>query len=590
MARNKYDIDETLETPFNMGHFKRSLVYIKNHLRSMLLALLLSCVGSIVALTVPMIMQHVIDVSVPNKDYRELFLLSAVTAAVIMVSIFLNKFRSMIMTRVGQNIVYEIRSDLFSHMQKLPFSYYDDRPHGKILVRVVQYVNTVSNMLSNGIIDFILEIFNLVFIVVFMLVLSPKLTLVVLAGLPLFATVMFLVKPLQRKAWQKVSNKNSNLNAYAAENINGMRITQIFAREEKNEAIFENLATGARKSWFRAAMVSHVVWFSVENIAQAIAGFIYIVGLLWTYPAVSFGTILAMGNYAWRFWQPISRLSQIYNDFLNTIAYLERIFETMDEPVVIDDAPDAYELPEIKGEVTFENVTFGYEADKTILSDLSFKIRPGESVALVGPTGAGKTTIVNLISRFYDLNGGRIFIDGHDISKVTLHSLRGQMGIMLQDSFIFSGTVANNVRYGQLNATEEEIAAACGVVHADEFIEKMREKYETEIQERGGRLSQGQKQLLSFARTIISDPKILILDEATSSIDTKTETYVQEGINHLLKGCTSFIIAHRLSTIRHCDRIMYIKDKGISEYGTHDELMAKQGDYYQLYTSQLMEM
>jgi ATP-binding cassette subfamily B protein len=502
----------------------------------------------------------------------------------------LAKARAHIMVKVGQDIVFDIRSDLFAHMQQLPFTYFDSRPHGKILVRVVQYVNTVSNMLSNGIIDFILEIFNLVFIVVFMLFTSPRLALVVLAGLPVLFAVLFSIKPAQRRAWQAVSNKNSNLNAYTAESINGMRITQVFTRERANAEIFRRLASNSRRAWIKASMISNLVWVSVDNISQVITAFLYVVGVLWTYPAVSFGVILAMGNYSWRFWQPINRLSQIYNDFLTAIAYLERIFDTMDEPVVIGDAPGAYELPRIRGDVTFENVTFGYDGGNYVLKDLSFTIPAGKSVALVGPTGAGKTTIVNLISRFYDINGGRILIDGHDISKVTLHSLRSQMGIMLQDSFIFSGTVAENIKYGRLDADDAQIAAAARVVHADEFIGQMGERYGTEIKERGSRLSQGQKQLLSFARTIISDPKILILDEATSSIDTKTELYVQEGINHLLSGRTSFIIAHRLSTIRHCDRIMYIKDQGVSEYGTHDELMALNGDYCQLYRSQLQEL
>ncbi|MDR3209467.1 MAG: ABC transporter ATP-binding protein/permease, partial [Oscillospiraceae bacterium] len=588
--RNKYDIDETLESPFSLKHLKRSFIYVRRHLKQMSRAFVSSAAASVLTLSVPQMVQRALDVAVPNKDVRELVLLAAAATAAILVSIFLNRYRARVMTEVGQNIIYEIRADLFTHMQELPFTYYDSRPHGKILVRIVQYVNNVSNMLSNGIIDFILEIMNLIFIVAFMLATNVKLTLVVLAGLPILFLVMFSIKPAQRRAWQRVSNKNSNLNAYAAESINGMRITQIFTREKKNEQIFDRLSREARSAHFRAGLIANLVGPTVENISQWIFSFLYIVGILWSAPAVSVGVIFAMGSYSWRFWQPINRLSAIYNDFMNTIAYLERIFEMMDEPVKILDAANAEEMPEIKGEVVFDNVTFGYDKNGKVLENLSFTVAPGMSVALVGPTGAGKTTIVNLLSRFYDLDGGQIRIDGHDISKVTLNSLRSQMGIMLQDSFIFTGTVEENIRYGRLGATDAEIEAASRVVHVDEFVEKMEARYAAEIKERGGRLSQGQKQLLAFARTIISDPKILILDEATSSIDTKTELYVQEGINHLLAGRTSFIIAHRLSTIRECDLIMYIKDGGISERGTHDELLAKKGDYYQMYTSQLLEM
>ncbi|HIT94666.1 MAG TPA: ATP-binding cassette domain-containing protein, partial [Candidatus Faecivivens stercoripullorum] len=297
----------------------------------------------------------------------------------------------------------------------------------------------------------------------------------------------------------------------------------------------------------------------------------------------------ALSNYAWRFWQPLLNLSNLYNTFINSIAYLERIFEMMDEPVTVQDAPDATELPPIEGHVTFDDVTFGYVPETNILEHLSFDVKPGQSIALVGPTGAGKTTVVNLISRFYNLNGGQVLIDGHDISKVTLHSLRSQMGIMLQDSFIFSGTILDNIRYAKLDATEEEVRAACHTVCADEFINEMPDGYLTQMGERGSRLSQGQKQLVAFARTLLANPKILILDEATSSIDAKTERQLQTALNELLKGRTSFIIAHRLSTIKSCDKIMYISNKGITECGTHEELLAKKGDYYKLYMAQKTE-
>ena len=276
--------------------------------------------------------------------------------------------------------------------------------------------------------------------------------------------------------------------------------------------------------------------------------------------------------------------------FSSRFTYLERIFETMDEPVTVKDAENAVKMPEIRGEVTFDHVNFSYDESKQILKDVSFTVKPGESVALVGPTGAGKSTIVNLISRFYNVNGGRVLIDGQDISQVTIHSLREQMGIMMQDSFIFSGDIEDNIRYGKLDATLEEIVNASKTVCADEFISKMPDGYQTEVRERGSMLSQGQKQLISFARTLLSDPAILILDEATSSIDVQTEKALQTGLNAMLKGRTSFIIAHRLSTIRNCDKIMYIDNGGIMESGTHDELMAKKGYYYKLYTAQLDEV
>ena len=590
MARNKYDVDESLETPFDFSHLKRSFVYVKRYKWKMVFALLLSVAASIVALFGPKFIQAAIDVAMPNKDLGLLIQYAGLLTGSILISILLSTARGFIMARVGQDIVYDIRDDLFKHLQELPFSYYDSRPQGKILVRVVQYVNKVSDMLSNGIINILIECLNLIFIAVFMFLTDAKLALVIVAGLPVLAAIIFAIKPAQRKAWQQVNNKTSNLSAYTCENIEGVKVTEGFNRQEENSKIYGRLNKLTNTFWMKAIYVSNLVGLSVENISQWVLAIMYMAGIAWFAPAASVGVILAMGTYASRFWQPITSLAALYNNLINTISYLERIFQTIDEPVEISDAPDAYELPPITGRVEFKNVSFEYEPGTRVLNDVSFTVEPGQSVALVGPTGAGKSTIVNLVSRFYNITEGEVLIDGHSVSGVTLKSLRSQMGIMLQASFIFSGTIADNIRYGRLDATMEEMEAAAGRVQAHDFIKGMEKGYETQVNERGGRLSQGQKQLISFARTLVADPKILVLDEATSSIDARTEQLLQQGIQELLKGRTSFIIAHRLSTIQSCDRIMFIDGGRIVEQGTHAELMAKKGRYYELCTAQDAEL
>lgn len=588
--RNTYKEDEVLETPFEIRHLLRAMVYVKKYAGKMIFALVLSAIGAVMGLFSPMITKQALDEAIPAGDKNMLLKLAALLVVCFVISIVFAIIRSKIMVRVGQGIIFDIRKDVFEHLQKLPFQYYDDRPHGKILVRVVNYVNSVSDILSNGLINVILEIFNLIFIVIFMFMVDVKLSLVVLAGVPILAVFMFWIKNKQRRAWQAVSNKNSNLNAYLQENIVGARVTQIFAREDENAEIFETLSDRTRSTWMEAVKYSNMVWPGIDTISVLIRAAIFIFGLIiFGQGQETVGTILAISSYASRFWQPIMSLGNIFNGFINNIAYLERIFETLDEPVTVDDVEGATEMPPIKGQVTFENVTFGYEAGQTVLNQINFTVQPGESVALVGPTGAGKSTIVNLVSRFYNVNQGRVLIDGQDISKVTLHSLRSQMGIMLQDSFIFSGTIEDNIRYGKLDATLEEIQRASETVCAHEFISRMQDGYQTEVKERGSLLSQGQKQLISFARTLLSDPAILVLDEATSSIDVQTERALQQGLNAMLQGRTSFIIAHRLSTIKNCDKIMYIDQGGIMECGTHNELMEKKGYYYKLYTAQMQD-
>jgi ATP-binding cassette subfamily B multidrug efflux pump len=589
LARNRFDVDEELEAPFNIENLKNCMHYVKTYRWEMILALLLSAVGSIVGLTGPMLVQKAMDVAIPQKDVHFLIQLSALLAGTILVNIGFNTIRTVIIAKVGQNIVHDIRKDLFDHLQVLPFSYYDNRPQGKILVRVVHYVNSVSDALSNGILNFIIEIINIIFIIIFMFQVSVPLAGITVLGMPVVAAFIWMIKPKQRRAWQAVSNKNSNVNAFVQESIEGVKVTQVFDRQETNLGILDRLMKERHKTWMDAIYVSNSVWYVTETVSQIVFSFVYIAGAYWLNPMASFGVLLAMGTYASRFWQPIVNLANIYNNFINAVSYLERIFETMNEPAVIEDAPNAYELPPITGNVRFDHVSFGYTPEQKILKDVSFEARAGESIAIVGPTGAGKTTIVNLISRFYNIEHGKVLIDGNSVMDVTLHSLRSQMGIMLQDSFIFSGTIADNLRYGRLDATDEEIVRAAKLLHADEFICRMKDGYDTVVKERGGGLSQGQKQLLAFTRTLVADPKILVLDEATSSIDTATEQLVQQGINILLKGRTSFIIAHRLSTIKCCSRIMYIDKGQIMESGTHEELMAIKGYYYKLYMAQYEE-
>ena len=592
MARNKFDVDETLESPFQWKHLKRAFQYIGRHRFQMIGALALSVLASICTLYTPKIMSRVLDEVVPAGDVQTLVRWALIYCGLIIVSIVFTVIRARVMAYVSQEIIFDIRRDLFHHLQELPFSYYDSRPAGKILVRVINYVNSVSDILSNGIINSILEIINVAVIIVFMYSMDATLATVVVSGLPVFIAIVCILKPRQRKAWQQQSNKNSNYNAYLAESIDGVKVSQLFARQEVNCSIMKRLALACRDAWMKAMYVSNAVWLSSESLTQIVFSLLYIAGVYWLGgKMVSFGVILAMASYVSRFWQPITNLANIYNSFVNNIAYLERIFETMDEPVEVKDVPGAEPLKALDGEVTFENVEFGYEKGQTVLENLNLHVRAGERIALVGPTGAGKSTVINLLCRFYNLRGGRILLhcaDGttQDIAGATLHSLRSQLGIMLQDSFLFAGTIMDNIRYGRLDATDEEVIAAAKAVRAHEFIAQMPQQYATPVNERGGGLSQGQRQLIAFARTLLSDPRILILDEATSSIDTQTERLLQQGIETLLQGRTSFIVAHRLSTIKSCDRILYIGNKGILEAGSHDELMAKKGYYYELYTAQ----
>ena len=589
MARNKYDVDEILEDKFDVNQLKRLAGYLKPHRKQMAVVLFLMLSASALGMLIPRFMMQVMDVCIPAGDKKGIWIYAGLTMAIALYTCVSLRIKIMLMTRVGQDVIHDLRYDIFYHLQELPFSYYDERPHGKIQVRVVNYVNNLSDLLSNGIINTVTDLCNLFFILFFMLSINVRLTLICLCGLPVLSVLVIFIKKRQRRAWQIQSNKQSNLNAYIAESINGIRVTQAFVREEENSGIFNRLSDGYRQSWMRAVRFNFLMGPSVDIISTVTTAFIYVLGISWMDHAgsgITIGVLVAFTAYISRFWQPINTLASFYNSLLTAISYLERIFETIDHPVLVKDKEGAKEMPPIYGKVEFKDVTFSYEDNIEILKKINFYAEKGQTVAIVGPTGAGKTTIVNLISRFYNVDSGEILIDGINIEDVTIHSLRSQMGVMMQDSFIFSGTIMDNIRYGNKTATDEQVIAAAKTVCAHDFISQMEKGYYTEVNERGSRLSAGQRQLISFARALLADPAILILDEATSSIDTETEILLQKGLNELLKGRTSFIIAHRLSTIKNADCIMYIDKGGILERGTHEELLEQKGAYYELYMSQ----
>ena len=592
--RNKFDQDEEIEQKLNLSIIPRLLKWIKPYWAYMTFACIIMLLASGISLISPYLIRMAIDKAIPDamnlpvsasiwEKYGLLIKISVFLFASTLVVRFLLAAKLKLMTRVAQRIIVNIRKEVFTKLQALPFTYFDSRPHGKILIRVVNYVNSLSELLSNGIIQLISDLFTLVVIVFFMLAIDVRLTLVCMAVLPVLFIILFSMKKKQHEAWKQESYKRSNLTAYLSESLNGMKITQSFAREKVNQGIFNELCDKCKKVWIRAVNINNIIWPVVDNLSTLGVALVYVTGIAWLGDgyggSVTVGTLVAFAAYIWRFWMPIQNLGNFYNQMVTTGAYVERIFELLDEPEDITDKPGAKELPPIRGHVCFNHVNFSYEPGNPILKDVNFTITPGMSVAIVGPTGAGKTTIVNLLTRFYNPDNGQILIDGIDLQDLQIKSIRKQVGVMLQDSFLFSGTIMDNIRYGRLEATDEECIAAAKTVQAHDFIMAFPDGYNTKLTANGGGLSQGQKQLLAFARVLLSDPRILILDEATSSVDTQTEKALQNGIDELLKGRTSFIIAHRLSTIRNSDVIFFVDHGEIVERGNHDELMKLDGNY-----------
>ena len=586
--RNTFREDEDLEEQIDFGDIKRIGVYLKPYLRQGVIILAAVLSMSAIAVAIPYMTKTMIDTVIPSKDPVRLFTLGAVFLLAIVVYELLLRYRTVAITQVGQLMLKDMRRDLFTHIQTLPFSYFDSRPHGKILIRVVNYVNTLSDTLSSGLINVIADIFTFLLTLVVMFVIDWRLTLWSLVLMPLLVLYVLVLQRFQRRAYQRLSNKQSNLNAYIHESIAGVKTTQTFVREREQFHTFQEQQGQVRSSWMRAVHIQYLMWPGVQNISTITIALIYYLGITGLGGVqVTTGMLIAFVGYANNFWNPIINIGNFYNQLITCSAYLERIFETLDVHPEIEDRPGAMELPPVEGRVDFNDVVFKYEpGGRNILNLVDFHVPAGSTVALVGPTGAGKTTIVNLLSRFYDVTEGSVCVDGHDVRDVTLASLRRQMGVMLQDTFIFTGNVRENIRYGRLDATDQQIEEAAKAVHAHEFIMELPDGYDTKVEERGSTLSAGQRQLIAFARVLLADPRILILDEATSSIDTRTEEALQAGLAHLLKGRTSFVIAHRLSTIENADQIFYIDHGQIVEHGTHQELLAKRGAYYRLHESQ----
>ncbi|MCM1135127.1 MAG: ABC transporter ATP-binding protein/permease [Clostridium sp.] len=588
MSINSYKEDEQLSGAGKMRTILRLLAYLLAYKKEIIAVLFIMAFCVIVSLINPLVIEAAVDNYISIGDFRGLFRLIGAAALLNLLMVGGIRLRMYIMAKVCNSILLTIRQELYSHIQTLDLQFFDSRPTGKILARIIGDINSLKDVLNNFVTTLIPDFTTVAAVGVIMFAKSPALAAASLCSLPFMGVCIWLIQVYSHKKWQEFRRKSSNLNAFIHEDISGMRIIQSFSAEPETDETFDELLHEHRTAFVNAVRLNDGMG-SVIDLSWGVGiAALYFVGIcVIGVEKVSLGTFFSFGTYIGMFWNPIMNLSNFYTQIITNIAAAERVFEIMDAEAAIKDEALAAQIPPIKGRVTFSHVGFSYDDDTKVLKDVSFDIKPGETIALVGPTGAGKTTIVNLISRFYDVQEGVIRIDGHDIKQVTIESLRRQMGIMTQDNFLFTGTIKDNIRYGKLDATDEEIVEAAKAVRAHDFICKLEKGYDTVLSERGGGLSIGQKQLLAFARTMVSKPNILILDEATSSIDTQTELLVQEGIDALLKGRTSFVIAHRLSTIQKADRIFVIDDGGIVEEGTAAELMAKKGAYYRLHNAQL---
>ena len=586
MAKNSIRQDEDINDISNKDLIIRLFSYLKPYKLKVFFILILLIYVMICGLLNPYLMKIAIDKYISVKNLQGLIFIAIIMFLLNFLSMLASKTSIRMMSRVTNKVLLKIRQQLYEHIQKLSFSFFDNRPVGKVLARVIGDVNSLQELFSTSLTSFIPEILTLICVTFIMFYMNFKLALASIVVLPFLSIALFSVETIARIRWQNYRRKRSNLNAYTHEDFSGIRVIKGFAEEEKTSRNFLLFTKDMMNSFVKAVRLNDSFWpiVTLSSGIGTVLVFGYGISLIKS-GSITIGTMVAFISYISMFWRPIINISNFYNTLITNFAAGERIFEILDiKPDIIDIKNDI--MPKIKGTVEFKNLTFSYNNDTTILNNLNFKIIPGETVALVGPTGSGKTTIVNLISRFYDATKGDVLIDGKSVKNFTIESLRSQMGIMLQDTFLFSSTIRENIRYGKLDATDEEVIAAAKSANAHSFIINLEKGYDTEVNERGSRLSVGQRQLISFARALLANPRILILDEATSNIDTYTEKLVQEGIQKLLIGRTSFVIAHRLSTIRNADKIMVIDNGNIAEAGTHRELMKLKGLYYDLFMSQ----
>lgn len=584
-----YTDDQALEKPFDYYVFKRLMAFVKPYAKTMLPKLVVvTIIGVLAKLAVPLLIAKAIAEAIQVADPKKLFLYASLILLSFLLQWVSNTLRIRWTNIMGQQVIYDLRAALFKHIQQLSFRFFDKRPAGSVLVRITNDVNSLQDLLTNGVINLLIDMVQLTGIVIILLALNVKLGLAVMIVVPIMFFVSTSLRRRVRRAWQEVRIKQSRINSHLNESIQGIKVTQAYTQEKENIQFFTGMNKGNLRSWNKASALNQAFWPLIE-VTSALGTFIlfwYGTHLIQVDASLDVELIIAFSMYMGNFWEPINRLGQMYSQLLIAMSSSERIFEYLDESPSVVQLDKSKELPSIRGEIELRNVSFEYEANRPALKNVSLKAEVGQSIALVGHTGSGKSTIVNLISRFYDPVEGQVLIDGIDIKDVTLQSVRSQIGIVLQDTFIFSGTIRDNIRFGKLDATDAEIEEAAKAVDAHDFIMSLPKGYDTEVEERGNVLSMGQKQLISFTRALLADPRVLILDEATASIDTETEVIIQNALKKLLKGRTSVIVAHRLSTIRHADKIIVLEQGEIKETGNHDELMEHGGLYRNLIDAQ----